>query len=446
MENYYYIIKKYANKCGDKTLGVKDLIKVLDTDYKKYSDLEIQQLKSCAITNLLEKYKIKSYDALVRCSQDIQQEIEVEPLSSGEQGETMMMIVRDDVFSIVKFSYTEDAEILHEIAVGLILNTLREVAPNFMYMYGGVVCTIPFNRELQNKINDLQADIITLVNKYNRGVFESLYENIDKEEIEKFLELEDMTNFIKYLPILRQKLIKVNIKRSIKVYNDLIFSLEKLLQTCVSYPENLENIIKWLLEEMIEVFETDLKPKILELETLIKKPLYNNALLCANDNVNVMFFAEYINGSSLSSFFDKQYKDSELIATLVLQVLLSCVIAYNKYGYNHNDLHTENIFVEKKPNQTITYILENQSITLKCKYIARIIDYGLSEMSFDDTTLKPVSPFYKPNKMQFVSLKRLIKNIKSNQKSESIILLLEKCFTLNNNYKAITELLLNALV
>ena len=446
MDQVTSIIVKFANKnnkCAN--ISITEASKLVENIQ---NDVEVQQMKACAITNMLQKFQVKTVNVLIQCSKDLQHEFTLEPLSTGEQGETMLMFVQNTPFAILKFGYSDDIEMLHEIAIGLMLNTLRNATPNFMYMYGGLACSLPFDKKRFQTIQDITSQIVSIINSQYVGLIRDLYEdlNIDEEEYEYLISMEDMSNFMAFLPALREYIVTLSRKRTVKSNEKLINILKRLLVECKKYPTNLEAQIKQQIKQMIHVYENNLQPLLTELQTLNSTSLHQPSLLCANNDVNVMYFAEFIDGISLREFIAKYEDEHEIIASLLLQVFISCLIAYEAYCYQHNDLHWENILVvkmTKNKQRKISYVLNGKNISFSSSYVARIIDYGLSETD----TLKPSSAYYDPERLkgkQFDFLNKMVVQNLEAQRKNSFVTIVQKCFALQNNHEAIKNLLLRS--
>jgi hypothetical protein len=117
---------------------------------------------------------------------------------------------------------------------------------------------------------------------------------------------------------------------------------------------------------------------------------FDSTSLCKNNNITTLCIAEYIKGISLFKLLDDSLFTMEGLENILIQVIFSLCIAREKYNFSHNDLHLNNILI-KTINQPIkmNYNIrgKNISITVK-KYIPMIIDYGLSEITYNKITYK----------------------------------------------------------
>lgn len=86
------------------------------------------------------------------------------------------------VMKIAKGSAKEDADLFHELAVGLALNKLRAEVPYFMYVWGGFYCERPKNTQLSCHSED--KDKITTL---------ALFELIYGKELDEWMKSGEMT-------------------------------------------------------------------------------------------------------------------------------------------------------------------------------------------------------------------------------------------------------------
>jgi len=122
------------------------------------------------------------------------------------------------------------------------------------------------------------------------------------------------------------------------------------------------------------------------------KNAFRPELLCDESNKShVLILNEYIEDSiTLEKFLSSNFRNPQDITLVVLQILFSLWIANKKFGFVHNDLHGENILINKLNKEVeITYRLEgvtysSQEVVLETTYIAHIIDYGYSQMTINE--------------------------------------------------------------
>lgn len=103
---------------------------------------------------------------------------------------------------------------------------------------------------------------------------------------------------------------------------------------------------------------------------------------------NIVAYAIYENvplGDNVSNFAKKC--SAEEFMMYYLQILFALREGYNRFGFTHYDLHTENVLL-RKTNKTDFFIPYNSKqgvIYLKSKeYIATIIDYGMSHIEIEE--------------------------------------------------------------
>ena len=118
------------------------------------------------------------------------------------------------------------------------------------------------------------------------------------------------------------------------------------------------------------------------------------------------FLIEHTNGVSL---LDEMKKDNvynnesriinnpdlrEKYHSIFLQIFLALYIAFNRFGFVHNDLHDENIMITTfETEQWVEYPVRliNKTFCLKTKYFPMIIDYGLSQIVDNKGDIKMIS-------------------------------------------------------
>ena len=92
---------------------------------------------------------------------------------------------------------------------------------------------------------------------------------------------------------------------------------------------------------------------------------------------------EHVDGSSLSDEMKRDTKNLEKYHSIFLQVFLALHIAFDRFGFVHNDLHAENILITTFPEERwVDYPIRliNKTFRVKTKYFPTIIDYGLSQV------------------------------------------------------------------
>jgi tRNA A-37 threonylcarbamoyl transferase component Bud32 len=102
---------------------------------------------------------------------------------------------------------------------------------------------------------------------------------------------------------------------------------------------------------------------------------------------------EYIPGDNLTTLL-KTYTNTNGIAQIILQVVLSMKIAYEKYNIVHGDLHASNVMIMKNNKYShITYEYYDDNIRLISDVTAVIIDYGYTTIMGDDSLILDLSTF-----------------------------------------------------
>jgi hypothetical protein len=97
---------------------------------------------------------------------------------------------------------------------------------------------------------------------------------------------------------------------------------------------------------------------------------------------------EYLGEQTLKSILNKLTLN-ELI-NIILIILLTLIIAKEKYNFSHNDLHLGNIMiVELDYLKPVKFKFENEEYIIYSKYIPKIIDFGKSSMHSKGTYIYP---------------------------------------------------------
>jgi serine/threonine protein kinase len=119
--------------------------------------------------------------------------------------------------------------------------------------------------------------------------------------------------------------------------------------------------------------------------------------LCEDEkNLDSIFFFEWVDGETLTKFLKNKgelnLKDKDIV-DILSQIFFSLIIANNQFDFLHNDLHPDNILIEKLSNPIeIEYHLPNISkgVKIKTNYLVKIIDYGESDIN-REKVLKGIS-------------------------------------------------------
>ncbi len=100
----------------------------------------------------------------------------------------------------------------------------------------------------------------------------------------------------------------------------------------------------------------------------------------SKNKVTYVLYERIIPGTELADYIFTCSENDFM--SVWLQLIYSLRIAQKKIGYNHNDLHTQNVLVRKLTSKVeIPYQSRGITIYLKATGVATIIDYGLSRMN-----------------------------------------------------------------
>ena len=101
--------------------------------------------------------------------------------------------------------------------------------------------------------------------------------------------------------------------------------------------------------------------------------------MCQGKEKEVGIF-ENVEGTLLSNFkFGKQPLQTQI--SIFMQIIHSLQIAYERFGFKHNDLNFQNVIIKVLPKAQIVKI---NSFSILTNVIPVIIDYGCSEIFFED--------------------------------------------------------------
>ena len=106
------------------------------------------------------------------------------------------------------------------------------------------------------------------------------------------------------------------------------------------------------------------------------------------NNDDTFTYIQNVNGVVLANMKLPESADRESVyAEIILQIICSLYIAQNTCNFIHNDLHTSNILITELPDRvTLTYPIHCSTpyiVNIRTKYIATIIDYGMSSYEMD---------------------------------------------------------------
>lgn len=406
-------------KCSDQELELDEIAECPKLSF------HTQNAIACFVTSVLKRNYSNENLNLIEASKSLQEEFIISPLSdAGESMQGMTFKVRfkgtKEPFAVMKNStvilpIVED-NILHEIAIGLMLNEMRKFTPNFMFTYGGFTCTPPVDRkriEKEEELNNLIYKVTNMPGDLNSLYFEIL-ENVGETNPENRKVFCDYLHvLINYNRNVYDKLIREpNILHVMELKNELravineteIFSNVIYARNPSEDAEKLKHYLS-LITSMIETIDK-LKDKIEESIKYLDlyKPSVNEQLkmFCSNEDKAILLLTEFFdNAKPFEEFLRSNVATKKEINEIVLQVVLSLIIANKKIGFKHNDLHPGNILIQKN-NCELTYVLGEQEITFQSNYIARIIDYGFSQAKFEGEIISPID---KRNDVKFLMKK-----------------------------------------
>ena len=93
---------------------------------------------------------------------------------------------------------------------------------------------------------------------------------------------------------------------------------------------------------------------------------------------------QYVNGVSLGEFVEQEHPIDFLQYSLLLQIYLAILIAHEKLGFAHNDLHDGNVLVTATDEEFLTYEYHGEFYKIETGgYLAVIIDFGEAQLSME---------------------------------------------------------------
>ena len=384
----------------------------VDIDNYSFSDKlthKVQHDISCYVSGILrDSYSSENKKVL---SDKLKDKFILTPSSSqGDQGMVFIVEHRGSSvsttkpFAILKFSPKiidiENDNIIHEILVGMVLNNLREYTPNFMYTYGGFICSPPIDRIILNKKENYRGkikDILQIPEKVYDLYLELIEDEGDDYEVE---EIDDKSVFLEYLPtliaVLKNYIRKCINNPSYRYIRLIKKELTEVLEQTKFFRKNPKNLKKD--QDMRDLYLTEIKiflekADYKQLENYIdfineNENVFDPELLCSTDDKAVLLLSEFFDDTiSFHEFINTRHNEEDL-SNIMLQIIISLIIAYKQYGFKHNDLHRENVLIQERDCE-LTYNLSGKIITLKSRYVARIIDYGLSHITYNGKTIIP---------------------------------------------------------
>lgn len=117
----------------------------------------------------------------------------------------------------------------------------------------------------------------------------------------------------------------------------------------------------------------------------------NNKPLCSakkdDENLKTILIMPFIFEGSIKKFnwySDNIIKKTEILKSLLLQVISSIFVSYHSYGFLHNDLHLDNILVKKIKKETLQYSYSDKTFEIKIYgYKSIIMDFENSMLHVD---------------------------------------------------------------
>ena len=132
--------------------------------------------------------------------------------------------------------------------------------------------------------------------------------------------------------------------------------------------------------------------------------------MCSTDDKAVLLLSEFFDDTMSFHEFINTRHNKEDLSNIMLQIIISLIIAYKQYGFKHNDLHRANVLIQERECE-LTYNLSRKIITLKARYVARIIDYGLSHITYNGKTIIPTDEDLYLDKIDTKDLTELLRHL-----------------------------------
>lgn len=389
-----YLIKNYPEYTAIHYKVLESLTQIIKKDCKKidtkneiqslldsWLDYHSQEEISCMVKKSLKGLD-KAVDGLKIGDKNLQKIFRpLKKISSGEFGVAISTGYKgSEPFAIMKVTlgkkelYKSNL-ILHEIIIGLILNSLRKDTPCFSYCYGGFYCSPPLDMEKHWSTWE-EKDYDKIYETFFGNWYRDLYQYLPEEnEIEKDKVVVSIQNFIyKDYPY----------DFLIKDYIDCLDNISKMVES---------EWIKRRIEIKIDEIKRIDKEKILNLKERAKhlRPILQENLLCngKEDEITSICLFEMVNDSTnLIDFINGKNRKEDIIKVMIM-IYISLYIAYKKYKFLHKDLHGGNILVRKLNKETSITLRVDQkkSCTISTSFVPQVIDYGLSVMEYNHLLL-----------------------------------------------------------
>lgn len=393
---------------------VKDLVNKL-FDSRKWYSAEVQEKLSCIVTDRLQQTGVTVDDLVVGTKKTKALFNPLKQLSTSDmsiQGVTAMTGFQgSEYFAVIKYPVSDSARkeenLIHEVAVGLVMNTLRQYTPNFMYVYGGFLCTplvgaskLPAVAQIIRDENLYFPNLEKTFMFGSAGKSNPLIQQIYKE-------FESQTPIDSTQPVLligvRQVIENINNGYPMNYILDAIDSNEPVKDmhvAALSYSslQNLWHLVRDAIYTLnlheakfdrqlrrydrVNHFTTktildDLELIIKDIANVINNPstpaniqrVHNELTkshyedfeadnLCKMNNdpskVNVLMMTELVHNSdpskklrSLEGYLVYEVLTSDRVDSIILQLVFSLAFAHRMYTFVHNDLHINNILVHQ---------------------------------------------------------------------------------------------------
>lgn len=93
---------------------------------------------------------------------------------------------------------------------------------------------------------------------------------------------------------------------------------------------------------------------ILNCDDVLKDSPKTETNICTNRSSKEILLMPFINGPCIAGY-KWNNQDSNIIKSVLKQIILSCFYAFETIGFIHNDLHMENIFMKPTKQEIINY-------------------------------------------------------------------------------------------
>ena len=371
------------------------------------SSVSTQKAIACFLNDLLKKHGVLD-KVLYAENPDIKNIMKFAQLSQlgfSAQGVVAKVSIDNVPFATMKYAIepTPDKEmefnqsVLHEITVGLILNSIIHMAPNFMFTYGGFMCSPPVNISNIHAVKNIKQDLlkILLPNLFYKKHLMMTFPNACSDwssVLQVFSQLHDAVSFL-YTPrktkITVQQVIS-HFEKSIRQmftdvmdkglvgdttsWNRFVTQCNLFLSSLHAEKNNIEKLI-YIVQEPVEAFN----------ESLLCKPGVPKRILS---------LAQLIpNSTSMGEMLKSGDYSAEEIHLLLVQLYFSLFVANRGFEFVHYDLHLGNILITHAPGTVLTYKLPIdggiQTVRFVTDYVAHIIDYGLATIKYQGYQVMP---------------------------------------------------------